>query len=173
MKAFLLIISAAGVLGLTGCTATLSPEKASTSEASQVAIDTNAKYEEQIVAVSKEMRGICASSAFQSYFKKTACFPPGITERQLRDRTRITKEQRRAAVRVFELQHELNTRTRDIMIKSGDKKMIELAKRSQTDVMPAVEALQKAFLSGSITWGEYNTTRLRLFEENRPKTTAD
>ena len=173
MKAFLLIISAASVLGLAGCTTTLNPEKTSPIEVQEVTVNTHAEYDEQIDAVSKEMRGICASSAFHSYFKKTACFPPGITEHQLRDRTRITKEQRRAAVRLFELQRELNAKTRDIMIKSGDPKMIDLAQRSQTDVIPAVEALQDALLSGTMTWGEYNVKRLRLFEENRTKPTAD
>ena len=177
MKAFLFIISAASVLGLAGCTATLNQEKAPATVDLHASDNAghyqNSEYVEQIAAVSKEMRGICASSAFQSYYKKTACFPSGITEHQLRDRTRITKEQRRAAVRLFALQHELNAKTRTIMIQSGDSEMVALAEYSKDRVIPAVEALQDALLSGAMTWGEYNVARLRLFEENRPKPTND
>lgn len=171
MNVFLKITSLAAIVTLAGCTATLKMPEAPLPPEPEPVVETDpfesAEYLEQIDAVAKEMRGMCASSAFQSYFKKTACFPSGITEKQLKDRTHITREEKKVAVKLFALQHDLNARTRAIMMKSGDERMIRVAQLSKTRVMPEVEALQDALLSGALTWGEYNLARLRLFEENR------
>ena len=177
MNLLLKITSAAILVTLAGCTATLKTPDARQPAQPQAALESDpfesAEYLDQIDAVAREMRGMCASSTFQSYFKKTACFPSGITEKQLKDRTRITREEKKVAAKLFALQHDLNARTRAIMMKTGDARMIEVAESSKTRVMPEVEALQDALLSGALTWGEYNAARLRLFEENRQAPTKE
>lgn len=177
MNLLLKITSAAILVTLAGCTATLktpdAPQPAQPHPALESDPFESAEYLDQIDAVAKEMRGMCASSTFQSYFKKTACFPSGITEKQLKDRTRITREEKKVAAKLFALQHDLNARTRAIMMKTRDARMIEVAEISKTRVMPEVEALQDALLSGALTWGEYNAARLRLFEENRQAPTKE
>ncbi len=215
---YLSLLSLIAVIALSGCT-TVPPSQPTPlpPEPSRPVIEVqadNQEYLEQIASVAREMRGICAASDFQSYFKKSPCLPSGITETHLKDKSRITKEQKKATARLFarqhELnadfqsyfkkspclpsgitethlkdksritkeqkkatarlfarQHELNAKTRAIMMESLDPEMMRMAQQSETRVMPRVDELQQALLSGRITWGEYNRTRLAIFENNR------
>ena len=90
------------------------------------------QYELRITEVSNRMRAACVAEAFQPYFRKSACLPNGITEAMLSDRTRITREQRRATEGVFELTHELNEETRRIMIETGTPQEARIAEESRT-----------------------------------------
>lgn len=123
------------------------------------------QYELRITEVSNRMRAACVAEAFQPYFRKSACLPNGITEAMLSDRTRITREQRRATEGVFELTHELNEETRRIMIETGTPQEARIAEESRTLSDPRIEAMQEGLLKGTLTWGEYNMRRLELFEE--------
>lgn len=123
------------------------------------------QYELRIAEVGNRMRAACVAEAFQPYFRKSACLPNGITEAMLRDRTRITREQRRAAEGVFELTHELNEETRRIMIETGTPQEARIAEESRTLSDPRIEEMQEGLLKGALTWGEYNARRLELFEE--------
>lgn len=123
------------------------------------------QYELRITEVGNRMRAACVGEAFQPYFRKSACLPNGITEAMLSDRTRITREQRRAAEGVFELTHELNEETRRIMIETGTPEEARIAEQSRTLSDPRIEAMQEGLLKGTLTWGEYNMRRLELFEE--------
>ncbi|WP_297613161.1 hypothetical protein [uncultured Sutterella sp.] len=123
------------------------------------------QYELRITEVGNRMRAACVAEAFQPYFRKSACLPNGITEAMLSDRTRITREQRRAAEGVFELTHELNEETRRIMIETGTPEEARIAEESRTLSDPRIEAMQEGLLTGTLTWGEYNMRRLELFEE--------
>lgn len=123
------------------------------------------QYELRITEVSNRMRAACVAEAFQPYFRKSACLPNGITEAMLSDRTRITREQRRAAEGVFELTHELNEETRRIMIETGTPQEARIAEEFRTLSDPRIEAMQEGLLKGTLTWGEYNMRRLELFEE--------
>lgn len=168
---YLSLLSLIAVIALSGCT-TVPPSQPTPlpPEPSRPVIEVqadNQEYLEQIASVAREMRGICAASDFQSYFKKSPCLPSGITETHLKDKSRITKEQKKATARLFARQHELNAKTRAIMMESSDPEMMRMAQLSETRVMPRVDELQQALLSGRITWGEYNRTRLAIFENNR------
>lgn len=123
------------------------------------------QYELRFTEVSNRLRAACVAEAFQPYFRKSACLPNGITEAMLNDRTRITREQRRAAEGVFELTRELNEDTRRIMIETGTPQEARIAEESRTLSDPRIEAMQEGLLKGTLTWGEYNMRRLELFEE--------
>ena len=122
-------------------------------------------YHERIAEVSKILRAVCTAPVNQPYFDKTPCLPPGITEKHLTDKTRITAAQKKAAEQVFARIHRLNEDTRKMMIESGNPEYARLARTSLQVVDPRVDALQRSLLSGQITWGEYNRERLEIFEE--------
>ncbi len=112
--------------------------------------------------VGVRMRAICVSPENRAYYNKTACLPSGITEAMLKDTSRITKAQKRAAEQVFNATHTLNEETRDLMLKSGIPSYMDEAIESRRTIDPAVKDLQNRLLSGKITWGEYNRERRDL-----------
>lgn len=122
------------------------------------------QYHERIAVVAREIRAVCSSAANQAYFGHTPCLPAGMTDKHLRDRTRITPEQKKVAQRIFDQLHRLNEETRTFMTESGSPELVTLARHSRETVDPQIQALQDALLSGSITWGEYNRSRLEIFE---------
>ncbi len=176
-SAFALLFAA--LLGLSAC-APLQPVKApaagSGENAGAAAAQENVAgtssgslseeaYHERIAEVSKILRAVCTAPVNQPYFDKTPCLPPGITEKHLMDKTRITAAQKKAAEQVFARIHRLNEDTRKMMIESGNPEYARLARTSLQVVDPRVDALQRSLLSGQITWGEYNRERLEIFEE--------
>lgn len=183
MRSLSLLFSIVAIFGLSACTTVPPSDKASVSVEEPISADNQTvaesetekhqEYLERIAAVSKEIRGLCAASVNQSYFKKTPCLPTSITQEQLKDRTHISKEQKKAAQRIFARQKELNSETRLIMIESGDPDMIHRARFSETQTLPKIEELQQALLNGTMTWGEYNRLRLEIFEESRNDATNE
>ena len=117
-----------------------------------------------IAAVAREVRAVCSAAVNQAYFSRTPCLPSGMNESHLRDRTHITAEQKKAALRVFEHLRRLNEDTRRLMTESGSDELMTLARRSRESVDPQIQKIQSALTSGSISWGEYNRSRLEIFE---------
>ncbi len=123
----------------------------------------NAEVERIGERIGERMRAACVSPKYKPYFAKTACLPAGITDVMMRDRTKITAAQKKAAQDVFDLTHTLSEEMRSFMISTGQPDLIEQAEASRREVDPLIENLQKALLAGRITWGEYNTQRRTLW----------
>ena len=160
------LLSLAAVLSLSACTTTGTVPERVQSETADLPEDdpVTEQYNERIAAVAREVRAVCSAAVNQAYFSRTPCLPSGMHESHLRDRTRITAEQKKAAARVFEHLRRLNEETRTLMTESGNAELMTLARRSRESVDPKIHEIQSALISGSITWGEYNRSRLEIFE---------
>lgn len=160
------LLSLAAVLSLSACTTTGTGPARVRSEAPALPEDdpVTEQYNERIAAVAREVRAVCSAAVNQAYFSRTPCLPSGMHESHLRDRTRITAEQKKAAARVFEHLRRLNEETRTLMTESGNSELMTLARRSRESVDPQIQEIQSALISGTITWGEYNRSRLEIFE---------
>ncbi len=128
--------------------------------------DAPSAYRKRVADVMLRMRATCVAQGLQPYFRKTACLSSGITDAMLRDRSKITREQRRAAEQVFSITKDLNAETRRVMTESGTPAEARLAEASKRHD-PAIEENQAKLLSGEITWGEYNVRRKALHEQAR------
>ena len=158
---------------LAGCSTALQPQGAPESglgaqaASASSASESSIRYRERIEVVVQRMRAACVAADYQPYFRKTACLPLGITDQQMRDSTKITSEQKRAATAVFELTKELNEETRRIMRETNDKALSERAEVSQRLRDPQINAIQDDLLTGRSTWGQYNKARRALAEAVR------
>ena len=128
--------------------------------------DAPSAYRKRVADVMLRMRATCVAQGLKPYFGKTACLSSGITDAMLRDRSKITREQRRAAEQVFSITKDLNAETRRVMTESGTPAEARLAEASKRHD-PAIEENQAKLLSGEITWGEYNVRRKALHEQAR------
>ena len=128
--------------------------------------DAPSAYRKRVADVMLRMRATCVAQGLQPYFRTTACLSSGITDAMLRDRSKITREQRRAAEQVFSITKDLNAETRRVMTESGTPAEARLAEASKRHD-PAIEENQAKLLSGEITWGEYNVRREALHEQAR------
>ena len=165
------LLALAACLLVGGCATSPSLPVGSAAPAAPVAPvaespDAPSAYRKRVADVMLRMRATCVAQGLQPYFRKTACLSSGITDAMLRDRSKITREQRRAAEQVFSITKDLNAETRRVMTESGtpaEAKLAEASKRHD----PAIEENQAKLLSGEITWGEYNVRRKALHEQAR------
>lgn len=125
-----------------------------------------AKLQEAFYSAGVRLRAACVSPENAPYFRKTACLASAITDDMKADTSRPTEAQKRAAKNIFRITHELNEETRGKMIASGIPKYIEAAQTSRAVADPKIRSLQEAFLSGRLTWGQYNQARAALVPEN-------
>ena len=162
------LLALAACLLVGGCATSPSLPAGSAAPAAPAAEspDVPSAYRKRVADVMLRMRATCVAQGLQPYFRKTACLSSGITEAMLRDRTKITREQRRAAEQVFSITKELNAETRRVMTESGTPAEARLAEASKRHD-PAIEENQAKLLSGEITWGEYNVRRKALHEQAR------
>lgn len=152
-------------LFISGC-AELSQERTSALDSSHNApASMQATYDARIIKVRDELRAACFSQELQSYYRMTPCLASGITRSMMRDNTRITRDQRTAAQKVFVLTKELNAETLRIMEESGTPELLARATQARS-ALPIAEALQADLLEGRITWGEYNTRRRALHTQS-------
>lgn len=168
-----LLILSSSVLSLLGGCAVTPTSTESKHQSIETAVDreplsqSNEHYNERITQVSRDVRAICTSPANRLYYAKTPCLPAGMTEAHLKDRSRITPDAKRVAERVFESLHKINEDTRDLMMSTGNPRLIELAQHSREVVDPKIEAIQSSLLKGAMTWGEYNRARLEVYESSK------
>lgn len=125
----------------------------------------NPVYLERIGKVNQTLRKICANPAYRAYFSQTPCLPAGMKPSYLSNDAIPTPEERRVAQNLFQALDELNDTTREIMLKSGNPRHVESAKRSALTVQPRIHRLQEKFLKGQVTWEDYNKQRLDIFNE--------
>ncbi|MDO4937271.1 MAG: hypothetical protein Q4E62_05075 [Sutterellaceae bacterium] len=158
---------------LSACTL---PKKTETmpSEAELIAmaknLPTEADIKERFRAVGGVLREICTSDEFAPYFAKTPCLATDVTDRQKKDRTKITEAQKKAMTAAVAEIEELNRQTRELMIESQLEPYVSLALHAQNETDVLVKTNQDNLLSGEITWGQYNTWReaiARRAMENR------
>jgi hypothetical protein len=123
-------------------------------------------YRARIAQVSRLMAEICSRASTQAYYAKTPCLPSGMTRAQVRDTSRATWAQKKAAREAFAEMKRLNEETRRMMTASGLEEYRAIVQHSREKVDPRVERMQNGLLNGTITWGEYNRERLRLLEES-------
>lgn len=165
------LLALAACLLVGGCATSPSLPVGSAAPAAPVAPvaespDAPSAYRKRVADVMLRMRATCVAQGLQPYFRKTACLSSGITDAMLRDRSKITREQRRAAEQVFSITKDLNAETRRVMTESGTPAEARLAEASKRHD-PAIEENQAKLLSGEITWGEYNVRRKALHEQAR------
>lgn len=122
-------------------------------------LPTEADIKERFRAVGGVLREICTSDEFAPYFSKTPCLATDMTDRQKKDRSKITEAQKKAMTAAVAEIEELNRQTRSMMIESQIEPYVSLARTAQTQTDPLVKANQDNLLTGAITWGQYNTWR--------------
>lgn len=152
---------AIAALFLSGCAGVSQERTSGLDSLGNAPASVRAAYEARIFKVRDDLRAACFSQELQSYYRMTPCLASGITRAMMRDNSRITREQRTAAQKVFALTKELNDETLRIMEETGAPELMARATQARA-ALPAAEALQADLLEGRITWGEYNTRRRAL-----------
>ena len=120
---------------------------------------------ETVAARFRDVRGlmlrVCQQPSNQAYFSKTPCIASELTE------AKATPAEVKAANRVFQQIAAINDKTRQMMIASGVDAHEAAVKQSEAQIDPKVKANQDALISGKISWGEYNRTRMTLTRRAR------
>lgn len=181
LTGFRILLAAAtltGALALTGCAVPPggTPEPSAAIPTEPVRVEEDATRRERVAALEKQfrsagirLRAICVSPENRAYFRKTSCLASAITEEMKADTSKPTDAQKKAARNVFRLTHELNEETRTMMVKSGLPEYVEKAFESRTYADPKIQALQRDFLEGELTWGEYNQARAALVDRDEER----
>ncbi len=121
------------------------------------------QYQAKVKDIARDMSAVCASADLQPYFRQTPCLPMRITEKDLRNKKTVNRYEREAGKKAFERFNALSANMRAWMKTYGTPAMKAEAKRTETQTLPQVEALQREFLKGALLWGEYNRRRLALY----------
>ncbi|GCB32732.1 hypothetical protein [Mesosutterella multiformis] len=126
---------------------------------------------ETVAARFRDVRGlmlrVCQQPSNQAYFSKTPCIASELTDAQASDSAKASPAEVKAANRVFQQIAAINDKTRQMMIASGVDAHEAAVKQSEAQIDPKVKANQDALISGKISWGEYNRTRMTLTRRAR------
>lgn len=129
----------------------------------------DSSYAQQVKTVEASINSLCDEQAYKALYDKTSCGNREMTMQMLADKSKITKDQKKAMVSFIAANEELSTKKNDLVQSYGSAKEKAYMSFYYSSVRPVAMINRSELLEGNITWGQFNKEKLRIKGINETK----
>lgn len=132
-------------------------------------ISQDSSYVQQVKTVEASLKALCDEQAYKSLYDKTSCGSREMTMQMLADKSKITKDQKKAMVAFIAADEQLSSKKNDLVQSYGSAKEKTYMSFYYSSVRPVAMINRSELLEGNITWGQFNKEKLRIKGVNETK----